>query len=185
MMRLPLARPTVAALTLMLGGVALPQTPAAKPEDTLFFSTLVGSFKLLPPGPDTTHGTLDMEFNGTVMVSGLTGQVTPGPGVRLELSRPEHKRQVYFGKGHIRVTGEFRAIQFFGRNLKGSYQGVAVARLYGEFDKNMETGYYWYSSAPTKQDWGSYGRTLIVPPSAQATGTVTGKVRDVPAKKGG
>ena len=186
MMRLPLVRPTAAAVALLLGGTAVPQTPAAPKEDTLFFSTTVGSFKLLPPGPDSTKGTLDMDFNGTVMVSGLNGQVTPGPGIRLELSRPDHKREVYFGKGHIRVSGDFRAIQFFGRNLKGSYKGTAVGRFYGEFDKNMETGYFWYASAPTKQDWGSYGRTLVIPPPpATAAAGQPGKVRDVPAKKGG
>ena len=187
MMRLLPARPTAA---LMLGIAAVAplakgQTPAtdAPKEDTLYFSTTVGSFKLLPPGPDKTKGALDMDFEGTVMISGLKGTAIPGPGIRLELSRPDHNRQVYFGKGHIRIAGEYRAIQFFGRNLNGKFTGVTVARLYGEFDKNMETGYYWYASQPEKQDWGSYGRTLTVPPYKAAAAT-QGKVRDVP-KKGG
>ena len=176
MMRLlPLGLAAVASL-------AVAQTPAPK-DDTLFFSTTVGSFKLLPPGPDKTKGALEMDFEGTVMVSGLKGAATPGPGVRLELNRADHNRQVYFGKGHIRIDGEYRAIQFFGRNLKGRFTGVTIARLYGEFDKNMETGYYWYASQPEKQDWGSYGRTLTVPPYKAAAGA-QGKVRDVP-KKGG
>ena len=174
-------RSTVAFALLPLAALALGQEKA---DETLFFSTTVGSFKLLPPGPDTTRGTLDMEFEGTLMVSGLKGKITPGPGVRLEYARPKHLRQVYFGKGHIRVSGEFRSMQFFGRNLKGSFKGVTVARLYGEFDKNMETGYFWYASKPEKQDWGSYGRTLSIPLN-QAPATQPGKVRDVPSKKGG
>lgn len=182
-------RPIVAVLALLAGAavaqVPSASAPAAPKDDTLFFSTSVGSFKILPPGPDTTHGTLDMEFDGTVMVSGLKGTATPGAGVRLEYNRPDHNRQVFFGKGHIRVSGDFRAVQFFGRNLKGNFTGVAVARLYGEFDKNMETGYYWYASQPAKQDWGSYGRTLTVPPYKAPQQATTGKVRDVPAKKGG
>lgn len=184
MMRPPLARPFAAAFALMLGGYAAPQTGGLT-EDTMFFSTTVGSFKILPPGPDMTHGTLDMDFTGTVMVSGLNGQVVPSSGVRLELSRPDHKRAVYFGKGHIHVSGDFRAIQFFGRNLKGSYRGVAVVRLYGEFDKNMETGYVWFTSQPQKRDWGTSGMTLTVPPAVQGGVATPGKVRDVPTKKGG
>ena len=183
MMRPPSARRVLAAAALLLGALAAAQPGA--PEDTLFFSTTVGSFKLLPPGPDKTSGTLDMDFEGTVMVNDLKGTVTPGPGVRLEYDRPDHHRQVYFGKGHIRVSGEYRSIQFFGRNVKGSFKGVTVARLYGEFDKNMETGYYWYASKPEKQDWGSYGRQLTVPPyKSPAESAGAGKVRDVP-KKGG
>lgn len=185
MMRFLSARATVATLALALGAFSLAQGPTvagAPPKaDTMYFSTGVGSFKLLPPGPDTTTGTLDMTFEGTVMVSGLKGTVTPGPGVRLELERADHNRKVFFGKGHIRIDGEYRAIQFFGRNLKGSFHGVTVARLYGEFDKNMETGYYWYASDPTKQYWGTTGRTLSVPPFQDPNKTkVKGKVRDVP-----
>ena len=183
MMRLSSARPTVAVLALLGASFALGQGKAG--DETLYFSTSVGSFKLLPPGPDKTRGTLDMEFEGTVMVNGLKGDVSVGPGVRLEYRRPKHDRKVYFGKGHIRVSGEYRSIQFFGRNLKGNFKGVTVARLYGEFDKNMETGFYWYGSQPAKQDWGSYGRTLSVP-AYKGPETQPGKVRDVPAKnKGG
>jgi len=174
-MRLQPSRALLGLFALSLGTVALAQ----QPTDTLYLQTGVGSFKLLPPGPDKTRGTLDIDFEGTIMVSGLTGTATPGAGVRLELERKDHNRQVYFGKGHIRISGEFRAIQFFGRNLKGSYNGVAVARLYGEFDKNMETGYYWYASQPEKQDWGAYGRTLVCPPQKMAPLTPKGKVRDV------
>jgi hypothetical protein len=191
MMRFLSARATVATLALAFGAFPLAhgQTSAApaapvKP-DTMYFSTGVGSFKLLPPGPNTTKGTLDMTFEGTVMVSGLKGTVTPGPGVRLEYTRADHGRQVFFGKGHIRVSGDYRAIQFFGKNLKGSFTGVTVARLYGEFDKSMETGYFWYASQPTKMDWGTNGRTLSVPPFKDPNAVkVPGKVRDVPAKVG-
>lgn len=149
-------------------------------------STTVGSFKILPAGPDKTKGTLDVDFSGTILVSGLEGTVTPGPGVRLEYKRDDHNRRVYFGKGHIRVEGEFRAIQFFGRNLKGNFRGNGVARLYGEFDKKMETGYYWFASKPEKIDWGTYGRTVVVPPQVfPGQGPVKGTVRDVPPKKVG
>ncbi len=192
MMRPLPARLSVAALALLLGAQAFGQSASgaksgasASPIDTLFMSTTVGSFKILPAGPDKTRGTLDVEFEGTVMVSGLTGTATPGPGVRLEYKRDDHNRRVFFGKGRIRVDGEFRAIQFFGRNLKGSFRGSGVARLYGEFDKKMETGYYWFASRPEKIDWGSYGRTVVVPPQAVpgAPGTVKGTVRDVPPRK--
>ena len=187
MMRPPSARPSFAALAILLGGAAFAQTPTAPPVDTLFLSTTVGSFKILPTGGEKTKGTLDVDFEGTMMVSGLTGTAVPGAGVRLEYNREDHNKKVFFGKGHIRVEGEFRAIQFFGRNLKGSFRGNAVARLYGEFDKAMETGYYWFASKPEKVDWGTYGRTVVVPPPASdtAAGPIKGKVRDVPKKGGG
>jgi hypothetical protein len=185
MMRLLPACATAAFFALPF--VATAQVPARPGSDTLYMSTSVGAFKILPGGSDTTRGTLDVEFEGTMMVSGLAGSVTPGAGVKMEYQRKDHNRKVFFGKGHIRVAGDFRAIQFFGRNLKGTYKGVGIARLYGEFDKKMETGYYWYASDPsTKTDWGSYGRTVVVPaPVNTAANPIKGKVKDVPKQGGG
>lgn len=181
-MRFMPKRTVAAALAALLGAVASAQTPTSAPaKDTIYMTTTVGSFKFIAPSEKPTNGTMDIDFEGTVMVSGLVGSVVPGAGVRLEIERKDHDRQVYFGKGHLHVAGDFRAIQFFGRNLKGSFTGTAVARLYGEFDKNMETGYFWFASDPKKVDWGANGHNVNIPPQQAATPSKV-KVRDVPKK---
>lgn len=187
MMRSLPVRPTVgvlaaaALISIALAQVPNPTAPGAPSKpDTIFLKTTIGSFKLIPNTQYLTSGKLSMSFEGTVMVSGLEGTVAVGPGVRLELDRKDHNRKVYFGKGTLNMNGTFRSVQFFGRNLTASYTGTDItARLYGEFDKNMETGYYWYASDPKKVDWGTSGNMPKIP-RYQPLGSVKGKVRDVP-----
>lgn len=148
------------------------------------FSTRVGSFKILSVNDkNKARGTLTMSFNGSVLIVGLEGTVTPGGGVREEYNDPKHERQCFFGKGTLSITGKWRAIQFFGRDFSGRWNGFGVARLYGEFDDKLETGTYTIQGFDS-EPWGSGGRTIILP--REKTGQQLGKpkVEDVKKKPG-
>ncbi|MGV3619025.1 MAG: hypothetical protein ACO1SV_27170 [Fimbriimonas sp.] len=151
---------------------AAPTTPA-KPSTTvpasaykgLTFSTNVGSFKLLGGGDVPPQGKLTIQFTGTVLVSGLykDGKVTTSGNVLREIHDTKNGKTVYHGTGSLVLEGKAKAVQFFGRNLKGRFFGQGIFRLYGEFDKNLETGFYEYDGVPGKLDWGTGGRTVEVP----------------------
>lgn len=138
--------------------------------DRLSFASKLGSFKLqLRDDKDLVKGTLELNFTGTVLVSGLSkdGVVTMGSGVRLEYKNDQQNRRVYFGTGTLKITGTARSVQFFGRDLTGTFLGRGVFRFYGEFDKNLKTGDYWYGM-PTdakaeRTPWGTYGMQAVVP----------------------
>lgn len=127
----------------------------------LNFETHVGSFKAM--GADhPAHGLMQISFTGTVLISGLNGTVSMQGNIKKEYENAQHKKQVYHGSGKMTVSGEFQGIQFFGRDLKGTFTGLAIFRMYGEFDKNLETGSYWYDGGEHK-DWGTGGMQVTVP----------------------
>ena len=42
------------------------------------------------------------------------------------------------------------------------YNGTGVIQLFGEFDKNLNTGFYWNGRFPNnKQFWGTFGQTVL------------------------
>ena len=136
---------------------------------TLFFNTNVGSFKLLGVNEIPVEGTLDMTFKGTVLISNLdkNSTILLNGNIRKEIDDQKLQKQVYFGEGRITIIGKLRAVQFFGQQLRGRFDGFGVLRLYGEFDKNLDTGYYWYKGDSTQGTWNTGGMTLVVPRSDQ------------------
>jgi hypothetical protein len=142
---------------------------------TLILETKLGSFKLLPKF-ESAEGRIDLNFTGTVLLAKFNGTVEKSGNLKLEYKGMD--REVYFGTGRIVATGKFRAVQWFGRDLKGKFTGDGAVRLYGEFDQNLETGWYWYEDEQRKQPWGTYG-SLIEIPRRQYYGTGT----PVPRKK--
>lgn len=131
-------------------------------NDDLWFETNVGSFKILPRGDVLPSGNLTMSFTGSVLISNLKGEVTPEGNVRKEYDNKVKGREVWFGTGKLTIKGNFRAVQWFGRNLKAKFSGNGYMRLYGEFDKKLETGYYWFDPKDKKY-WGNYGTSFGVP----------------------
>jgi len=143
----------------------------AKPEYGEFnMSTTLGSFKMIEYNDDhQPEGHLEMSFSGTVLIDtdqafkhnrGLKTSVKFSGNVRQEVSY--HGRNVYHGNGTIVVDGGWHALQFFGRDLKAKFVGYSVFRLAGEFDKNLETGFFWYSDGK-KIDWGTGGNQPTCP----------------------
>lgn len=154
--------------------------PAASPNfGTINFKSSVGSFKILG-GADPAQGEVNFQFTGSVLVSGLDGQVVTSGAVRKEIDNKEFKKQVFNGKGSIKVSGKFRAIQFFGRDLSGKFYGFGIMRLYGEFDKNLNTGEVWYDGKE-HEPWGTSGKQMPNPPASG--GASIDELEIKPAKK--
>lgn len=151
------------------------QTTVTPPSNAAFaglnFMANVGSFKALGSEKDPVQGTLEMTFTGTVLVSGLFqgSTVNVSGSVRKEYETKDHSKQVYFGTGRLVLSGKARAVQFFGRDMKARFYGMAIFRLYGEFDKNLDTGSYWFDGGE-KVAWGTGGMPVVVP-NAQAQPT--------------
>lgn len=163
-----------ASFALIAAVVVLAQAPAkyvppdyskmkvSKDRDDVWFETNVGSFKILPRGDVLPSGELTMSFTGSVLISELRGTATPEGNVRREYNNKEKGREVWFGTGKLTIKGDFRAVQWFGRNLKAKFNGNGFMRLYGEFDKKLDTGYYWFNPKEKKY-WGNYGTSFGVP----------------------
>jgi hypothetical protein len=122
----------------------------------MFFQTNLGSFKLL-----NGEGRVEFSFSGTVLLSHVEGKIEPRGNLRQEFN--DRNRRAYFGTGTIVVEGKFRAIQWFGSNMKGQWHGRGIARLIGEYDKNLETGYYWYASSGDKRPWYNVATEFVLP----------------------
>jgi hypothetical protein len=133
------------------------------------FETTVGSFKI-EDAADPVTGKLTMSFKGTVLVSGLQpdSKVTVSPGIRREIHDTKHNKTVYHGTGTLTFEGKASAIQWFGKNLKARFEGVAIIRLYGEFDNKFNTGTFKYDKIPMEGMWGTGGRQINVPHADQA-----------------
>ncbi len=131
-----------------------------------FFNTNIGSFKLIATDQDPVEGTLDVVFRGTILISNLEpgSTVVVSGNVRKEIDDKKYKRQVYFGNGRITISGRLRSVQFFGQGLRAGFDGFGFGRLYGEFDRNLETGYYWLDGDEDKTPWGTGGMPMAVPP---------------------
>lgn len=165
-MKFSLLRRTTLTLPLLMVGPFLGAQDAKPKTDTIFFETKIGSFKLL-----NCSGKASFSFEGTVLVAGYEGTITPSAGLKKEFESKENKRVAYFGKGTITVEGKWRGIQWFGKNLNGFFDGNGIMRLAGEFDENMNTGHYWYKSNTAKEIWYSVGIERTIPPPDYLKGT--------------
>lgn len=140
----------------------------------LNFKTKLGSFKV-PDG----QGELTFSFKGTVLVSKLKGTVNVSGNVRKEYEGRE--KRVFFGQGTITVKGTWRAVQWFGTDLSARWYGAGMIELVGEFDRNLETGKYWYGERVDKsENWGPYMTTRYLPDKTQIGTNVEPRVRNNP-----
>ncbi len=126
---------------------------------TLNMTTKLGSFKLI-----NGEGRVSFSFTGTVMVNVSAGSsVAVAGNLRKELERKD--RVVYHGVGTITISGKWRAVQWFGRDLtKFMWFGKGVARVSGEFDKDLNTGFYWFDDPNDKNYWFAGSATNIALP---------------------
>jgi hypothetical protein len=162
--------------------------PTARPEyGTFFLNTNVGTFKIKSPGDQQrgnkwefvkAEGTVTMNFTGTVLISGLEGNVNPGAGVRKEKELKDFDKVLYNGTGRMQISGKFRSIQFFGRNLRMTFNGMGAIFISGEFDRNLSTGEYWFAENPQRMPLMSGGMTLMNPPARAVNQRPVPRVRD-------
>ncbi len=116
---------------------------------TLNIDCKLGSFKSIDG-----EGRLEVNFEGTMLVTKVEGgKLTVSPNLRKEYD--EGGRVCYTGKGKVTVEGKWRGVQWLGSNMTGYWYGKGIMRVTGEFWKNpatgeLETGKYWYDD---KNDW--------------------------------
>lgn len=149
--------PVLAAAALSGAALAQPATPEQRagvtPQPnfgTLHLQARLGSFRLIDG-----QGRVNMTFRGTVLVSNLRpgGRIIPGPGVVKEHESADKTRQVFHGTGSIVVIGQWRAVQWFGGDMRAVWYGAGLARITGEFDSNLDPGFYWYDDPSDKRFW--------------------------------
>lgn len=159
--RLPLI---IAGLALV--GSAVPQnatpaqmagvTPSSK-YSTVHLQTKLGSFKSIDG-----EGRFEVTCAGTVLLSNFKGKAEVSSGWRKE--HEGRGRVIYSGKGKIVLTGSWRGFQWFGRDMSAVWYGKGVVRVVGEFDRNLKTGDYWYDDPKQKLPWFSAGVTTVYLP---------------------
>ncbi|MCC6404616.1 MAG: hypothetical protein IT207_11470 [Fimbriimonadaceae bacterium] len=140
----------------------------------LHMQTHLGSFRLIDG-----RGRVEFTFEGTVLISKLKGTWKLDGAARKEYEG--HDRLVLNGRGKMTVTGEWRAIQWFGTNMKGVWYGFGTARLQGEFDRNLNTGTYWFEDTKDVRYWLANNVIDVTVPTRKM-GT---NPNAVPKKKGG
>ncbi len=110
------------------------------------FQTRLGSFRII-----NGEGRLEFAFTGTLMLSRVEGDYQVSGRLRKEWDKND--RVIYTGTGRVVVTGKWRAVQWFGRDLRGQMFGGGTMRLAGEFDRDQRTGEYWFEDPTIKQFW--------------------------------
>ena len=105
-----------------------------------------------------------MTFSGTVLIANVGAKVEMTGDVKKEAELKKSNRTVYHGTGKLVLDGSVRAVQWFGHDLKATWKGSAIIRLFGEFDKDLNTGTYWYEALPDqRKPWYTGGMSAVVP----------------------
>jgi len=164
------------ALPLATVAIAAAQAPPEPTTGTMHLVCNVGSFRLV-----NGTGTVDITFKGTILVTELKGTVVPSGNVKVEWDKPNKK--AYFGNGHLQIKGAFRNIQWFGSDLNATWVGNGRALLFGEYDKNLDTGFFWYDDPAHKIPWSNGGWTADLP--GKTVPMLKPTIRGGPQKKSG
>lgn len=143
---------------------------------TLHLQSNLGSFKML-----NGKGRVTINFTGTLLLSGIEGGAPVLSGnLKKEYENPERKRTVLTGTGSVTVQGSWRGIQWFGRNMTAVFYGSGVTRLDGEFDRNLETGWYWYDDPADRTPWPSEATMDVLNPAPRRTPGTGEAPREIP-----
>lgn len=179
-----LAIPCLVAVGLMpMVGVAQFDKEAKVPG-RISFSTRIGSWRLIQRNEaDPVNGELEFSFTGTLLINqpAKGAIVTVSGNIHKEYQSEKGGRVVYNGTGKLYFKGQAKAIQWFGRDMQGTYYGRGVFKFYGEFDDKQETGAYWYGALTDtkakRKAWGIYGMDGVVPENVANMGGSTGPVK--------
>lgn len=164
-----------AAATTALAQKATPEQrgsfPVREDYSVMHLTTNIGSFKIL-----NAEGKFDFTLRGSVMINRYEGKPLIIQG-NLQTQYKGNNRIVVFGTGRIVLEGKWRGMQWFGRDMKAVWYGKGIARLTGEFDKNLETGWFWYEDANDKNAWSGQG-SFDIPNPPRKNQTATPRARD-------
>ena len=161
----------VALLGTIVGlGVVFAQTPPtptpapAVETGAVVMKTTVGSFKILSPNDATpAFGKITMSFKGSLLVTSTKEtKITIAGDLKQEYNNEKFRKSVYFGKGTATIEGKFSSIQWFGRDLMMTWDGMGICRMYGEFDAKGETGTYTIAGDVLRY-WGTGGAMFTLP----------------------
>ena len=153
-----ICRSILAAAAVLATALAVPQE--ATPEQIgrwpvndpkfagVHFETKLGSFRSI-----NGTGRFEVSFEGTILVAELKKGGTMSVSGNLHKEYEGMDRVVYTGQGKLIVDGEWRAIQWYGKNMKGYWYGHGSMRCVGEFDENLNTGTFWYTDPASKVTW--------------------------------
>jgi hypothetical protein len=163
------ARPLVLAISLIAFSLpAVGRVQETQGQGTVFFKTNIGSFKILGVGDIPAAGKVEISFTGTILINRASmsdPKISTTGNLRKEYDNAQHLQVAYHGTGNIVIDGHFTSIQWFGQNMSTKWQGFGIARLVGEFDKDLKTGEYWYVQNPDDvREWGTNLREITNPP---------------------
>lgn len=131
-------------------------TAQADPTGTVFMQSHIGAFRLF-----NGKGTFHYDFDGTILMRDYKGKIRTSGNVRKEYD--SHGRIAFFGKGSVDFTGTFDSFECFGKNMNGKWTGSGGFRLFGDYDKDLRTGWYWFDNDPTRHEWPTSGGDIILP----------------------
>ena len=159
----------LAAVAVLVAGAALfAQSEPSAPGSTAGRSEVgnahlwadVGSFKL------EGSGTVDVKFTGTLLISQAEGQPMPQVSlqgkIRKEFESAEMGRTAWFGSGTAKITGTWRHLTVFGKQMDAKWRGSGIAMVYGEFDAQGKTGFITVDGSEPFE-WMNTGLTFYVP----------------------
>jgi hypothetical protein len=150
----------VAAATIAMAQKPAPVTPV---NSVLHYESKLGAFKFF-----NGDGTVTFKFKGTVLIRNFSGKGPTVTGnVKQEYPQPRqegHGRIGFFGDGTFTFSGHFESLQWFGQELSGTWDGRGGYRIYGDYDKNLETGWFWEGNdVSKKQAWPTQSPTYTLP----------------------
>lgn len=160
------------ALLASFGMAQAPVVSAAPPQQGhMDFESHLGAMKLF-----NANGSIHFSFKGTVLLRGYKGDLKYSSGIKQEYPAPGqdgHGRISLFGSGTLSFTGHWDSMQWLGRDMVGHWDGTGGFRLYGDYDKNLETGFFWMDGdVKHKNPWPTQSPNFTLPwPQGRAAPT--------------
>ncbi len=171
-----------------LANFAQTATPAQKGQyadrtdfGTMHLQTNLGSFKSIDG-----EGRLEVKFSGTLLLAKHTAGKFEVLSGKLRKEYDKKDRVIYTGSASVVITGKWRAVQWFGKDMTATWWGKGAMRVTGEFDRNLKTGDYWYDKKEEAMPFPAsnvmslflpapnYGAPTDVVPQGRKGGTATG-----------
>ncbi len=156
---------TAASTFLAIQAEAQPATPAQRagvtPKEgyeTMHLLTKVGSCKFIDG-----EGRVEISFSGSLLLSQVKGSRVISGNLQRQYHDAKRGRELFYGTGKIIITGTWRGMQWFGRDMRTVWYGRGAVRLSGEYYASptkpgtFESGWFWYEDPAKRQEWPATG----------------------------